>query len=259
MDDPNNQPKIQKIPDNQAISQPTEHPESGMNTVIQPSAAFVDEMKSAEIAANPPTQPTPINLPQTPQPQPINTPIDNPSETADATQNLVGITGSQLKEEKTKTPIGIYIIVAVLVVGFIINFFNTNTSLIQSLFYLIDLLLAAGLLLRKEIIRKIMIIISLLTIVLSVIYIVGLILIFNLAQRDAARAQSSLQSLQSRPNLTLQQESEVNAAEASIKKQQKTLGKTYDIAYLVTSIEIIAHGALVIYLTRPKVREVFTK
>src|SRR5437867_3385451 len=79
----------------------------------------------------------------------------------------IGLTGSQIQQHKPSLPVGVYIIVAFSLVGFVISFFDSSqTSMVYTVAIFIDLLLAIGLLLRSDVARKLIIWLMGLTLVL---------------------------------------------------------------------------------------------
>lgn len=197
------------------------------------------------------TQEQPNQTVQTPaaDTQPVlNT---NPSE-------IIGLTGSQVQQVPKKLPVGIYVIVGFLFLGFILGFFNDNTTIIYTLLLFVNVGLGLGLLLKREGVRKTLVIVSSITIVLTAITISRLYLVQNRANQRANDAQTALDKIENNSSASQQQVSLANGYKAQISDQQKLLHKTYALAYIENSIVILANICQVIYLKRPKVKEVFT-
>jgi hypothetical protein len=167
------------------------------------------------------------------------------------------LTASQMKEPKPKLPIGVYIIAGFTLLGFVSGFFDTsNMGALFTILIFIDLALAVGLVFRLELARKALIWLSAITIALSLLAIVGLAgLQSKLAQNKAA--YDTAVSKIDKSKITPQQQKTLDDLQVQINAQQKKAGKAIGLAYARMGYEIVVSGAVVFYLTRWHVKEVF--
>lgn len=281
MDDQNKNPNIQSSGPNIPDAQKTQLIQPA---IIRPNVGDTSPPKPTPLQPKPPgpsipdTQKTQLIQPDLIRPnvgntlpsQPAPDTVISPEITNNTSSNvaglkdtsvkggLVGLTGSQLKEERPNLTIGIYIIVFFLLAGFIINFFNSGDNLLLTILSFLNVVLAAGLLLRNEAFRKVLVIISSVLIILYVLDIGGLWLVQNRAHQDVSNARAALSRVESNPSLTIEQQQEINNYQNQINSQETVLNKTYKLAYIEVGLIIATDTALVIYLTRPKVKSEFS-
>ena len=190
---------------------------------------------------------------------PIQTTSANPSTTVNntPTDSLIGLTGSQIKIEKPKITLGIYLIATLLIIGFIASFINSSNPTYIVVINFTNILLAIGLLLRNNIIRKITIGLGVFLILTLIFETVTLIEIQHLARISTSKAEISLTNLQSNSYITPAQQTEIVNAKYTLKNDQKTLSKRYVFAYINVAAELLIYVSMIIYLTRTKVKEIF--
>jgi hypothetical protein len=249
---PENQPSITP---NSNSSNPQPPSLSSGQKVIQPTPELIQELQAQQQSA-PPVQPTSIPQPVASSVYPEPTSFQNTTTTAPTDTN-VGLTGSQIKQEKKPMSIGVYIIAGLNLLGFVIGFFDTSqNSGIYTIAMLLDLLLAIGLLLRLEVARKFIMWLSGLILVLTA---VSLIMLVGLQQR-ISQLKTNYETAISRidqSRLTPTQKQQLDAVQAAIAVKEKQAGKAIAFTYVklgVTGVEMLG---VMIYLSRPKVKEVF--
>jgi hypothetical protein len=195
---------------------------------------------------------TPTYDPSSVYPTATQTTANTPSDYAP-----IGLTGSQIQQQKVRLPIGIYIIAGYNLVGFAIGFFDSSqNSGIYTIVMLIDLMLAIGLLLRLEVARKIILWLEGITLVLTI---ASLFLLVGLQQRiqtlktnyDAAISRID------QSKLTPTQKQQLDDIQAAIAVKQKQAGKAITFTYFKLGATAVGTIVVIIYLTRPKVKEVF--
>lgn len=169
----------------------------------------------------------------------------------------VGLTGSQIKKEKKPLPIGVYIIAGFILIGFVISFFDTSqNSGIYIIVMFADLLLAIGLLIRLQVARKIIIWLQALALVLSV---ASLFLLIGTQQRLntlKTNYETAINRID-QSKLTPTQKQQLDNIQNAIVIKEKQTGKTITFSYFKLGATSVASLVVIIYLTRPKVKEVF--
>jgi hypothetical protein len=167
--------------------------------------------------------------------------------------------GSQLTLEKKPLHWGIYIIAAWNMVGFALSFFSSSqTNTIYAVVMFLDLIVGIGLFFRLEVARKVMVWLAGILLVLSVI---SLILLVGLQQR-IARSKANYNNAISHINqeqLTPQQQQQLATIQTNINNQQKEAGKAIGITYFKDSTSSVEGLVVIIYLTRPKIKDVFVE
>jgi hypothetical protein len=180
-----------------------------------------------------------------------NSPISNHAHTF--------LTGSQLQLKETPLPKGMYVLIAIGVVGFVISFFDVSQN---SLVYTIDLLLiltlTIGLFFRLEMARKLLFYLSILTVIGSMIAVVGFIGLQDRVNRAKQSSDAAIARLEGQA-LTSAQRQQLDAAKSQLDLLQKQFGKSAPFVFGKYAITIVVYSGVVIYLTRPKIKEVFER
>jgi hypothetical protein len=177
------------------------------------------------------------------------------------TETLVGLTGSQIQEEKIPLPKGVYIIAAFDVVGCIAGFLNSyQTNVIYGVIYtcamILNLLVAVGLLFRLELARKVTIWLSGLLLILTV---ANLLLLVALQQR-VQQAKTNYEAAFSRldkNNPTPTQKQQLAAIRSTLDTEAKQAGKAFEFTYAKLGVTALESIIVIVYLTRPGVSIVF--
>lgn len=237
------------------------NPQNG-KIVLQPSEAFKQELKTQQESTlkpeiTPSLQAEPTSQSPSPNPASIYPDAQNSSSTVSATTTPIGLTGSQLQPEKIKIPVGIYIIAGFNLLGFAVSFFDSSqNSGIYSIVMLVDLLLAIGLLFRLEVARKVIVWLAGVTLILTVI---NVAMLFALQQR-LHELRSNYDSAISRidqARLTLAQKQQLEAMNTAIAQKEKQAGKAISFTYVKLGATAVGSVVIIIYLTRPRIKEVF--
>jgi len=180
-----------------------------------------------------------------------------PANDNDSPYPTMNLTGSQIAQEKKPLHWGIYVIAAYNIIGFALSFFSSSQS---GTFYiivmLIDLLVGIGLLFRLELARKVMVWLAGILFVLSAI---SLILLVGLQQR-IAQSKTNYNNAISHINqqqLTPEQQKQLATTQTTISNQQKQAGKAVGLTYFTEGASFVEGLAVMIYLTRPKIKDVF--
>lgn len=173
--------------------------------------------------------------------------------------NLYGLTGSQIAAQKSRIPMGIYLIAGINMVAFIATFFDTSqTSLIYTLDMLLCLLAAIGLVFRVEAARKTLVVLSVITIVISI---ASAFLLAGLQGRIATSKQKYEDAV-SRINtdtLSVTQKDQLADIKAELDAAEKKAGKAINYTYALMGFYILESAGVAVYLTRPGVRAVFDR
>ncbi len=229
------------------------------NHVIQPLTAVDQQTPPPPPPTPPPSMATPPHIISAQPPAPnsiVTSPSTDASQTVATTPMLVG---SQLQAEKKKLPIGLYIIIGYSIIGFAAGFFDTSqNSLIYTMALLLELVMVVGLMLRQEAARKAVIWISGIIVVLSIVGIVLLTLVQHNLHDLHLRYNTAVTHIDPR-KITLTEKKQLAALTTQIAQQEKQIGKVVTYTYIRLGAEIIGNTVMIIYLTRPKVKEIFEK
>jgi hypothetical protein len=186
-------------------------------------------------------------------------PVGQPDLSAsNAPTGQVFLTGSQLQPEaQKKLPWGVYAIVAFTLVSFILSFFdNSQASLLYTIAMLLNLLLAIGLLLRMEAARKLLLWLSGITLALAIASTVGLYMVQKRIH-DLKSQYDTIVSRIDRNRMTTVQKEQLDKLTADLTEKEKQAGKAISFTYTKLGVTAVETVAVVIYLTRPKVKEFF--
>ena len=119
-----------------------------------------------------------------------------------------------------------------------------------------DLLLTIGLFLRLEAARKLLQWLSVFTVVLSVLLIVGFVMLIQRTNHAKQEFNAAIATLEDK-NLTTAQDRQVEALKTSFENLEKQIGRSAVLVYVKYSATIVAYTGIAIYLSRPKVKAVF--
>ncbi|HEX8762760.1 MAG TPA: hypothetical protein VF733_03280 [Candidatus Saccharimonadales bacterium] len=179
------------------------------------------------------------------------------SGTTSSNKVPMGLAGSQLQPEKKKLPIGIYIIAGLNLLVFVAGFLDSSqSSMIYIIAMFINLAIAVGLIMRFQAARKLALGVSVLILMISG---VSLFLVAGLQQRlkDRKADYESATSRIDQSKITPAQKQQLDAIRTTIAAQEKQAGKSVAVTYLKFGLTCLEGIAGVIYLTRPKVKEIF--
>lgn len=167
------------------------------------------------------------------------------------------MTGSSITPTRSKLPRGIYVIVGLNVISFALSFFRSyNSNLFFTILTVCDLLIVAGLVMRLEAARKIAVALAILTIIISVIDVVGLLAVQSKVNQSVANYHRAVDSLDL-TTATARQRTIIASQKAQLAALQKREGAAMNIALINTGIGMIVSLGEAIYLTRPKIASVF--
>lgn len=205
------------------------------------------------------TPPSLINpnsvMSQTEEPQPTTSTL--PTDTTNSASTY--LTGSQMQQIKVPLPVGIYIIAGFNLIGFIVGFYDTSqNSALYTITLFIDLLLAIGLLLRLEAARKTFMWLTGITLFLTSASFYLLLSLQQKIQLSKTNYEAAISKLD-RSKLTETQKQTLSTLQAAITVKEKQAGKAVTFTYIKLGATAVETIAVMVYLTRPKVKEVFHK
>lgn len=232
-----------------APSNPLQH--SNVPTPVNPNPAPLGTDIPASLnpvsASVPPATATSPQSPQTASAIP-------PTQTASGTAFL---TGSDLRQEKKKLPVGVYIIAGFNLLGFVGGFFDTSqASQLYTFAMLLNLLLGIGLLVRVEAARKTMVILSGLILVLSVASVVMLAALQSRLTHVKTDYESAISRIDQN-RLSTDQKQKLATLNQTLESQQKKVGKIITYTYIKLGVTAVETVIVMVYLTRPSIKEVF--
>ncbi|HTE57272.1 MAG TPA: hypothetical protein VK694_00870 [Verrucomicrobiae bacterium] len=200
--------------------------------------------------------------PQNQNPQPIQTTPQSPTDTPPPqgpSHKLIGMTGSQLTPEKVRLPKGVIILTVIGALAFLVSFFDTSQN---SIAYTIDMFLVLvttiGLFLRLEIARKLLTVLSGVTVVLSILLIVGFVGLQSRMKVQRQRYDTAVAQLNSR-SLSTTQKQQLDDMNKQLNTLEKQVGKSMQLTYIKYGLTIVAYAGAIVYLTRPSVKQNFRK
>jgi len=242
----------------EAVIQPVSSDMKGENVQAQHLKPNISKIKLSDASERAPVVPEPLStvIEQATE----VTSVDSShvvSSDGSQTANLMNLSASQIKNEKSRLPTGVYIIIAANLLGFVASFFNTSeNSLLYTYSMLFSLMIAVGLILRFAAVRKLYVGLAGLLVVLTIILMIGF---FGLQERvDQVKANAaSYYSSINQSLLTTAQQQELANQESTLITLEREEGKAVPFFYIYHSLIIVYAGLTVIYLTRPKVKEAF--
>ncbi len=163
------------------------------------------------------------------------------------------------KEKKTiDTPLGIYILAGCYLVIFGMGFLNSSViSKYYAGLMLVNLILAISLLLRKNIIRKLVIVVSVITFGLSIFSMFMVTSMMNDVNNLKNQYENTIKSIDTESQDAKQKQLEILNLKIENKKMQT--GKVNGLTYAKLTLTLVGNIGTVIYLTRPRVKLAFTE
>lgn len=240
--------------DNSAVTQPQAHNLADPGAIpAAPVQEHTDSVSPAQTTFNPTAiHPT---VSQNHQQLDNNGGIAAPASIAPT--NSTFLMGSQVQQAKKRLPKGVYVIVVFTLLGFVTGFFDASqTSAIYVVAMFVNLLLAVGLVLRLEVARKLMVWLSIL---LAILMVVSVLLFFGLQQR-IHQLNTNYETAVSRidpSSLTPTQKQQLEVMSTTLAKEEKRVGRAISFTYLKLGVTALEAVAVIVYLTRPKIKEVF--
>lgn len=259
------QPQEPIKPANDNISDPSMEPEKSAppslnmeheSKIIHPVSEDLS-LKSPDFSSSQPNEAETAATQAPYTPQNTQSAAQNIQPVAPETDPLVGMTRSQLEQNRPRLPIGVYIIAGFALIGVIAGFFDTSqNSWVYTVAMLIDLFLAIGLLLRMEAARKAVVWLSGIILIITA---VSLILLAAVQQR-IRNIESDHQTVMSRIDqrkLTATQKKQLDDLQAKLSTYEKQAGKAIRFTYIKLGVTAVESIAVVIYLSRPRIRSAF--
>lgn len=163
------------------------------------------------------------------------------------------------KEKKSiDTPLGVYILAFCYLVIFGMGFLNSSViSRYYAGLMLVNLILALSLLLRLNIIRKLVISVSVITFGITVFSMFMVTNMMNDVKNLKNKYESITKSVSSE-NLDSKQK-QLDDLNFKIEDAKKITGKVNGLTYTKLSLTLIGNIGAVVYLTRPRVKLAFTE
>jgi Tfp pilus assembly protein PilO len=115
-----------------------------------------------------------------------------------------------------------------------------------------------GLLLRLELARRMLVILSGITIVLSVVLVLGFMGLQNRLKDHRQRYDTAVAQLNER-SLNATQKQQLDSLTKQLDTLEKQVGKAMQLTYIKYGLTIVAYAGAMVYLTRPGVRQSFRK
>lgn len=182
-----------------------------------------------------------------------------PAQPDSQTEPYIGLTGSSMQFQKQPLPKGVYVVVGLIALGVILSFFDTSQlSWVYTLNLVVSLLLGAGLLMRLEVARKLL---AVLAAILVAALSLTLVLLFGYQQRvnDAVAQYETAVSNIDEQTLTPAEQAQLATLQTEVDKAKERVGSAITFSYIINGAYILLYGAMLVYLTRPKVKQVFEK
>ena len=232
-------------------------------------------MESQQTPTNTTSPPSDDTQPANPQPNTPNPqtsqqrmaagqiyPSVNPSEHEQPqnptdSNSYIGLTGSSMQQLKAPLPKGVYVIVAWNLLGVVLDFLNTSqTGLLATFILLGNLLLSIGLLLRMEIVRKILVGLYALTITVAIVNIVLLISLQN--RIDTLEVQHQATTARFRgSSATPEQKKNIAALDKVLAENKEKANGAFLAGYIRQGVTGLISVVIMTYLIRPKVKKSF--
>ncbi|MGD0284133.1 MAG: hypothetical protein ABSB12_00855 [Candidatus Saccharimonadales bacterium] len=236
--------------------------------VFQPQVIAPPTMNSETLVTN--SNVAPLNSAQPNMNLPFTNNVAMPNQalqpSVDSYDELVGLSASQLKNQKTKMPIGIYVLVAYLFIGFLLSFYGAK-NLLYTILSILDLVLVICLLFRVNVVRKIIIWCFVIDAVLLVVVIAMLFHLERQVDNNMAKVETGITNVvneaAANSNITPIELSQIKQKAASADAILSSgLSKDHDQfikAYVRSIVGIVSDGVIIVYLKRPKVKAAFQK
>jgi len=165
------------------------------------------------------------------------------------------------KQAKGSLPKGIFAIMLVSLVGLVAGLLDkSQNSPIFTIVLGVDVLVAAGLFVRKEVVRKFALGLAIITVTMST----AMVLSYRGLADNAVAAEAlfvaeakKLQNQSPTKQLTHDQQQHLDAMQLKLEAQKMGVGKNSPIIYGKYGATIVLFAAVAVYLTRSKVKEAF--
>ncbi len=237
-------------PQNDTSTQPAARTLSAGEKVIEPLTPGLSiEMPTAtESASSRATAAMPIRT------QPPVTPNANLHISSSGNAFL---TGSQIAAEKKKLPVGVYVIAAISLFGFITGFIDgSQTGTMYTVLLFVNLFLAIGLILRLNWARKFMVVLSALLLVLAAGSLLSLVGLQSRMQQRKADYEAAVSRIDQN-RLSPSEKKTLETTRESIASAEKQTGNSIAVTYFRLGGSVIVALAIIVYLTRPNVKDIF--
>lgn len=222
--------------------EPQTNPVQPQNQPVVPSNDPVPP--ASQPASAPAAVPPAVTVESAPQPQAVDLPI--------------GLTGSMMPEQKTPVPIGIYILAGLMTVSLGISFFDSSQyGAVASVALIIDMLLTAGVLFRLEGARRLLIVMSSITLVLVALSALLSLGLQSRLKHAKADLNAALSEVEKSPRLTAEQQEQINTIRADVKKAEEAIGRGMTVIYIKLGVNAVIQSVVIVYLSRPKVKKAF--
>lgn len=214
--------------------------------------------------------PTTNNEPAPPQSEPPGTPLGPAPQVPPVISPPAGVetdkamapdstflTGSQIQDVKPKLPRGIYVIAGLTLLGVISGLFDdSQTGIIYTVSMIFSLLLVFGLVFRMELARKFMVGLSIFIVIISAASLLLLASLQNKFEQGQINYEAAVSKIdQSR--ITSKQKQQLDEMSATLASQSRQVGSALIFVYFKLGFTALVQIAVIVYLTRPKVKEVF--
>lgn len=187
----------------------------------------------------------------------VTSPPAGPEPSTTITSGSSFLTGSQIQAEKPKLPSGIYIIAGLTLLGVLSGLFdNSQTGIIYTVSMIFSLMLAVGLVFRLEPARKFMVGLSILILVISAISMVLLAGLQNKLEQGQKNYDTAVSKID-QSKITSKQKQQLDEISTTLNSQSKRVGSTLTFIYLKLGFTALVQIAVIVYLTRPKIKAVF--
>jgi hypothetical protein len=168
---------------------------------------------------------------------------------------------SQPVKAQSGYPKGIFALVALGIVALVVGLIDKSQhNMVFNTLVAIDALLAAGLFIRKELVRKAAMGLAIATVTISA----ALVLSYRGLTDNTVKAEAlfvaeakKLQNQSPTKQLTHEQQQHLDAMQLKLEAQQSALGKSSALVYGKYGAMVALYSLVAIYLTRPKVKEAF--
>lgn len=233
---------IQPVRSSEEIKQDIE-PNNGPVAQAQPSQSSTNFSQA---------QPQPATY----QPAQSATPAVEPSNVATTQPTPNYVAASQMAPAKRAIPKGIYVVVGLNVLGVASSFVGSHPSY-TIVTAVLSLLLCLGLLLGVDVIRKIFIGISILTVVLYAVALLGVVGLEHKLDQTMGKFETAASEVKA--SHTVSSSDKQKIAKLKIETEQKYSQAEHNFTIMILGIAFVGAYTIgeIIYLTRPRVSQFF--